>query len=159
MLNLHEKAVYDWNTVLFVGMGNRIRSDDGIGIYIAEKIKLFRSKNVIIAENSIENYIGKINAHPSDCVVIIDAVDQGKQAGYYALLPITEIKNTTANTHVISLDTISSFLTASLQWVLAIQPKDVSIGFKISTSLKKTGDRVADEIISKISKQLKPIAL
>lgn len=139
----------NWSNVLFVGMGNRIKSDDGVGIYIAEQLKDKGLQNVIIAENSIENYLGKINNHPSDTLVIIDAVDLNQPAGYYELLPISKIINTTSNTHNLSLDTISSFLDASEQWVLGIQPGDVAFGMEMSADMFQIADQVVEGILGK----------
>lgn len=151
MLDLFEQDNTDWNEMLFVGMGNRIRSDDGVGIVIAEGLVEKGVRNVIIAENSIENYLGKINLHPSDTLIIIDAVDQNEAPGFYRLLPISEIVNTTSNTHNLSLDTISSFLSARQKWVLAIQPKKVSFGLELSENMLKTAEKIIDDIIRKIN--------
>jgi len=149
MLDLYEPDNRDWNELLFVGMGNRIRSDDGVGIIIAEGLVEKGVKNVIIAENSIENYLGKINHHPSDTVIIIDAVDQNEAPGFHGLLPISKIVNTTSNTHNLSLNTISSFLTARQKWVLAIQPEKVSFGFELSEKIQRKAEKIIADIIKK----------
>ena len=155
MLDLYGPDNLDWNELLFVGMGNRIKSDDGVGIIIAEGLVEKGIKNVIIAENSIENYLGKINLHPSDTVIIIDAVDQNEAPGFYGLLPISKIINTTSNTHNLSLSTISSFLSARQKWVLAIQPEKVSFGFELSEKILRTAEKIIDDIIWKTNSDRK----
>jgi len=151
MLNLYENDKRDWSELLFIGMGNRIKSDDGVGIYIADKLISNGLENVIIAENSIENYIGKINKHPARTIIIIDAVDMDEKPGYFKLIPIDKIVNTTTNTHNLSLDTISSFLTAPEKWVLAIQPKEVSFGMEISNIIIERAEKLIDYILNKVA--------
>ena len=67
--------------ILFVGIGNLLRQDDGIGVYISTRIKERNNIKVITAEVSIENYIGKINSVEHDTLVIIDCVDMQEDSG------------------------------------------------------------------------------
>ena len=140
------------NRLLFVGMGNRIKQDDGAGIYIAEQLMANGIKNVIIAENSIENYIGKINRQKANTIILIDAVDFGKEPGFYKLLPIDEITNTTSNTHNLSLRTISSFLETPDKRVLGIQPGKVSFGTELSEKIAAVSNQLVMEISSNMEK-------
>lgn len=146
-MNNLNNILHSTPNLLFVGMGNRIKSDDGIGIYMANKLEQKLPGNVIIAENSIENYIGKINSRQAENIIIIDALDFGNAPGYYELLPYQEIKNTTSNTHNLSLATIFSFLDAPGKWVLGIQPESVSIGFELTHNLRVVADCIVDKIL------------
>ena len=76
---------------------------------------------------------------------------QDEKPGYFNLIHIDKIINTTTNTHKLSLDTISSFLTATEKWVLAIQPKEVSFGMEISDIIIETADRLIDCILNKVA--------
>jgi hydrogenase maturation protease len=147
MSNSFDDILFNAQNVLFVGMGNRIKSDDGIGIYIANKLEQKNPGNVIIAENSIENYIGKINSLHPENIIIIDALDFGSSPGYYELLPYEMIRNTTSNTHNLSLTTIFSFLEAPGKWVLGIQPENVSIGCELSMNIRIIANRIVDKIL------------
>jgi hydrogenase maturation protease len=147
MIDRNTIPATDGNKLLFVGMGNRINQDDGAGIYIAEQLMANGIKNVMIAENSIENYIGKINRQKANTIIFIDAVDFGKEPGFYKLLPINEITNTTSNTHNLSLRTISSFLETPDKRVLGIQPDNVSFGTELSQKTKDTCNQIVKEIL------------
>lgn len=142
MIDLSNINNFDLTRTLFVGMGNRIKQDDGAGIFIAEKIKTFPDSNVIIAENSIENYLGKINRQNVAVVIYIDAMDFGKAPGYCKLQPVGDVKNTTTNTHNLSLTTISRFINVKNQWIIGIQPQDISYGFSLSVKIKNTADHI-----------------
>lgn len=152
MIDRNANPANDGNKLLFVGMGNRIKQDDGAGIYIAEQLMAKGIKNVIIAENSIENYIGKINRQKANTIILIDAVDFGEDPGFYKLLPIEEITNTTSNTHNLSLRTISSFLETPDKRVLGIQPGNVSFGTELSEKIAAVSNQIVMEISGSMEK-------
>lgn len=144
----------DPGKLLFVGMGDRIKSDDGVGIYITEELQKYSEFRVIVAENSIENYLGKINTEKPETIIVIDAVDFGEKPGFYKLIPLHELANTITNTHNLSLKTIFSFLETHGKWILGIQPKQVSASLELSNNIKN----ISTEIIEKIcrSYQINP---
>ena len=147
----------DWSKTLIVGLGNRIKSDDGVGIEIAFKLLEKGIKNVIIAENSIENYLGKINAFPADEILMIGAVDQNKEPGFFQCIPLEEIENTTTNTHNLSLDTIASFLSVKNIWILAIQPARVSFGFGLTDKVREASEIIIQQFLSAVIESQIPL--
>lgn len=134
--------------VLFVGIGNLLKMDDGVGVYISRKIRNTGHISSLTAEVSIENYIGKINSLKPDVLVLIDCADIKSPAGTYKLLPISQISDMTFNTHNISLKRLSDFFTMSV-FILAIQPFKIDFGENLSYLAKG----VADRIIKLINKQ------
>ena len=116
---------------LFVGIGNVLKSDDGIGVYISNKIKVTPSIQKLTVEISIENYLGKINSLKPDVLILVDCLDFGKKAGYYELLPVDQVKDFTLNTHNISLKRISELFTMPV-FILGIQPKSIDFGEEMS---------------------------
>lgn len=150
MNNLNELNINPTERMLFVGMGNRIKRDDGVGIYIAKQLKKQGIENVVIAENSIENYIGKINQNEPHSIIFIDAVDTGAQPGDVNILPIRDLTNTTTNTHNLSLNTISTFFDVEDQRVLAIQPGDVAFGTGLTYPVEMTANRVTALLVKRL---------
>lgn len=69
------------NSILVIGLGNRYRKDDGVGITVAENIKAMNDINVAIATNIpdstdlIESWSG------ASIVFIVDAVLSGAEPG------------------------------------------------------------------------------
>ncbi len=159
MSEWHETDQLDWNALLIVGMGNRIKSDDGAGIYISEELRKQGIENIVIAENSIENYIGKINRHKANIILMIDAMDMDEEPGYFKIVPIDRIMNTTTNTHNLSLRTISSFFEAENQWVLGIQPEEVSFGIGLTPRVQSAADRIIFELVAKYKSNHKILKL
>jgi hydrogenase maturation protease len=134
-------------TILFVGIGNLLRQDDGIGVYISTRLKESDTIKVITAEVSIENYIGKINSVEYDVLVLIDCVDIRKPAGSYELLPVERVHDMTFNTHNISLKRLSEFFRNEIL-ILAIQPEKVGFGENLSYIVRDAGNRII-ELINK----------
>ena len=75
-------------SVLFVGIGNVLLTDDGAGVYISHRIKEIGKRRVLTVEVSIENYIGKINDFQAEVIVLIDSVNFNRHAGFYDLIKV-----------------------------------------------------------------------
>jgi hydrogenase 3 maturation protease len=136
------------NKILFVGIGNLLKTDDGVGVYISRKIKNRGSVTSLTVEVSIENYIGKINSLHPDILVLIDCVDMKSAAGTIKLLSLNEIQDLTFNTHNISLRRLSDFFRMPV-FILGIQPEKIDFGEEISYLVRD----VADKIIEHINKE------
>jgi hydrogenase 3 maturation protease len=134
--------------ILFVGIGNVLKNDDGVGVYIANNIKESSNIKSLSVEVSIENYIGKINSLKPDLLVLIDCVDMKLSPGSCRLLETGKIQDFTFNTHNISLKRLAEFFNMPV-FVLGIQPENVEFGEKISYLVKE----VADKMIQLINRQ------
>jgi hydrogenase maturation protease len=135
-------------TKLFVGIGNQLKMDDGIGVFISTRIKTNGSVSSLTVEASIENYIGKINSINPDILILIDCVDMRRVAGTFSLLTLDQIMDLTFNTHNISLRKLSEFFSMPV-YILGIQPEKIDFGENISSLVKD----VAYKIIKLINKQ------
>jgi hydrogenase 3 maturation protease len=130
---------------VFVGIGNVLRHDDGVGVYITRHILENQHIRVINAEVSLENYIGKINAMNPDRIVLIDCMLLGKKPGYSRFLSLDKLENLSSHTHNISLGMISSFFRSEIL-ILGIQPATISFGEGLSVSVQERADRVVSVI-------------
>jgi hydrogenase 3 maturation protease len=134
--------------ILFVGIGNVLKQDDGVGVYISRNIQESKYITAITVEVSIENYIGKINSLNPEILVLIDCIDFNRTPGYYRVLPVEEVLDLTFNTHNISISRLSDFFKMPV-FILGIQPEKVDFGENISYLV----DKVANEIINLINKK------
>jgi hydrogenase 3 maturation protease len=134
--------------ILFTGIGNLLKMDDGVGVYITNKINSKGNISSLTVEASLENYIGKINSLNPDILVLIDCMDLKSDAGTFKLLSVNQIQDLTFNTHNISLRRLSDFFRMPV-WILGIQPEKIDFGEKISYLVKN----IADKIINHINKQ------
>ncbi|MCU0377901.1 MAG: hydrogenase maturation protease [Bacteroidales bacterium] len=133
--------------ILFVGIGNLLRQDDGAGVYISTRIRERENIKVITPEVSIENYIGKINSIDHDTLVVIDCVDMKRPAGSFDLIPVERVGDMTFNTHNISLKKLSEFFRNELL-ILAIQPETIAFGENLSYIVHESCDKII-ELINK----------
>ena len=134
--------------ILFAGIGNVLKSDDGVGVYISRRIKPMKNIISLTVEVSIENYIGKINSLNPDIIVLIDCVDMNASPGTCRLLPVDEIQDFSFNTHNISLKRISDFFPAEV-FILGIQPETIVFGEKISYLVAKVAKKIIKQINNK----------
>jgi hydrogenase 3 maturation protease len=131
--------------ILFVGIGNVLRSDDGVGVYICKKIHKSSYLDTLIVEVSIENYIKKINDLDPDILVLVDCADLNRAPGYAELLPVAKIKDFTPGTHNISLKRVSEFFKMKVL-VLGMQPGSLSIGEELTSQVRESADRIVNYI-------------
>ena len=130
---------------LFVGIGNVLKSDDGVGVYISKNIQNRGNISSLTVEVSIENYIGKINKLKSELLILLDCMDFQKPAGYWNIIPVSGVNGHTTNTHNISLEKISE-LFYSKAYILGIQPKSIKFGEYMSSEVKMAADGIVEQI-------------
>lgn len=131
--------------ILFVGIGNLLKMDDGVGVYISNRIKSKSSVSSLTVEVSIENYIGKINTLNPDILVLIDCTNLGLKSGTSKLLSIKQIQDLTFNTHSISLNRLNEFFRMPV-YVLGIQPEKIDFGENLSYLVRNVADRIINQI-------------
>ncbi|MBT4331811.1 MAG: hydrogenase maturation protease [Candidatus Cloacimonetes bacterium] len=132
--------------ILFVGIGNALKSDDGIGIYICKSIGQTNKIKTLIVESGIEKFVGKINSINPEILILVDCTDFKEEPGFINLLPIEQIQDFTVNTHTISVKRISEFFKMKT-YLLGIQPENVKFGEEFSVSILNS----ANELIRKIN--------
>lgn len=134
--------------ILFAGIGNVLKSDDGAGVYISNRIISNDNILALTVETGIENYIGKINSLDPDILVLIDCADMNLPPGSFRILDTNHIQDLTFNTHNISLSRLTDFFNMPV-YTLAIQPENIHFGENISYIVKE----IADKIINRINRQ------
>lgn len=132
--------------VVILGIGNTLRSDDGVGSILATRIKDKVPYTVYNAGLSPENYLGKIIKEKPDNIVIIDAVDFGGLPGEFKVLEAKDIKTVNLfSTHNASLSLTINYLQENIKMdiiILIIQPKSIVFSDKLSPEVEKTLDRL-----------------
>ena len=115
-----------------LGIGNTLRSDDGVGSLLAVRIKEKVRFTVYDAGSSPENYLGKIIKDNPGTVLIIDAVDSGGQPGNFRIWEKEEFKTVNLfSTHNASLSLTINYLQSHIKadiLILGIQPKTLAFG-------------------------------
>ena len=134
--------------VILLGIGNTLRSDDGVGSILAQRLNNKVKFKVFDAGPSPENYLEKIIKENPGTVVIADAVDFGAKPGEVSLLEGKDI--TTVNffsTHNSSISLVINYLQSRLAAdiiILAIQPATLVFGDTLSPAIEKTLAQLED---------------
>jgi len=131
--------------ILFVGIGNLLKRDDGVGVYISNRIKNRNNITSLTVEMSIENYIGKINSLKPDLLVLLDCMELKSDPGTFKLLELNQIQDITFNTHNISLNRLSDFFNMPV-YILGIQPEKIDFGENISYLVRNNADKIINQI-------------
>ena len=134
---LLEKA----SRLLFVGVGNLLKSDDGVGVVISRQIIERPAIQSLTVEVSIENYIGKINSLEPEEIVLIDCMELGSSPGTFRLLGLDDVEDITFNTHNISLGRLGDFFLCPT-YVLGVQPGSVEFGESLSPAVQDAVRRI-----------------
>lgn len=136
------------NRLLFIGVGNVLKCDDGVGVVISNQINERSDICSLTVEVSIENYIGKINSMEPGEIVIVDCMELGGSAGTYRLMALEDVEDITFNTHNISLRRLGDFFHYPT-YVLGIQPESVAFGDHLSPRVQATASRIVRMINQK----------
>jgi len=136
------------SNILFAGVGNVLRSDDGVGVFIVAGIEPRDHISTLLVEVSIENYIDKINSVSPDILIIADCLDFNREPGYADIIPVSEINEFTITSHNISLKRVAEFLKMEVH-VLGVQPGDLRVGEHLTPVVRETAEKII-EIIKKI---------
>jgi len=134
--------------ILFTGVGNVLRSDDGVGVFIVSGIETRNHISTLLVEVSIENYINKINTISPDILIIADCLDFNREPGYADIIPVGQINEFTISSHNISLKRVSEFLKMEV-YVLGVQPADLRVGEHLTPVVKESAEKII-EIIRKV---------
>lgn len=132
--------------VLIVGIGNRLRGDDGVGPEIIKRLNnpLPRLLLFDVGETP-ENYLGKIVKQKPNTIVLIDAVDFGSSPGTIKIIEKDDIRNESLSTHNASLNLVANYLqkeTSADVFLLGIQPKTTEFGREISQPARKGLEKI-----------------
>ena len=123
--------------VVILGVGNELRGDDGVGVYIAKKLK---GKNVINAGVAPENFVGKIKKMKPDRVVIFDALDFGGKPGEVKVVDARKTEGLKISTHSLPLSFFCGLFGKTEIYVVGIQPRNREFGGRIDREVKRSAD-------------------
>jgi hydrogenase 3 maturation protease len=151
---------------VILGIGNTLKGDDGIGIYIAERInkylkevkgeseqaKFMEARRKVIAINcgtTPENYTSIIRKHNPDRLILVDAAEMGLSPGSYRIIPPEKIEVMHVSTHVMSLSFLISYVSEFCKDIIlvGVQPKRMDFSTALSSAVRRSGDHVANLIM------------
>ena len=141
-------------TIAIVGLGNVLRRDDGIGVYVASKLKnLLRNVSgveVILAEDRVDYAAKELEELKPGLIIVIDAMEFHGKPGEVRVVRLEDVEEPYAYTHRIPMKTIFKLTGIEVPtYVLGIQVVSREFGEGLSEEVKAAGDELA-EFLTKI---------
>lgn len=133
--------------VLFITIGNSMRSDDGVGVYIGDRVIGRPGYQVLNAYDKPENIIDEAVSFKPKRTVIIDAADFRGEPGEARVIDEELIPKTALTTHAFPVPVLARMLakdTGCEVIFIGIQAKSVELGEGLSAEVKKTADAIID---------------
>ena len=133
--------------VVYMGIGNIFRGDDGIGPELVARLSA-KGLRIVDAGTAPENYIRPVARFEPDTGVLVDAVHLEREPGAVELLDRSEImENTGFTTHTLSPVLVMERLedeTGAGVLMLAIQPGTLEFGAPLSPEVARLLDILPD---------------
>jgi len=134
-------------TPIFIGVGNRGCSDDGVGVELALELKANGIPDVLLeAEIEANEDLWRNDAERP--IVFMDALDFRETPGKITFLPLQFVLNNTALSHKIlpSVSALMSYPQLKNAYVLGIQPETIEQGQTLSTSVRQAMKNVLNRL-------------
>ena len=139
---IHELKEYSQSEIIFIGLGNEYRSDDGAGLVFIDKLinsPYFLNSHFIRAGTNPENYLQQILNTDGRIIIFIDAIFGTLNEENIFFLSPEEEDTLKISTHSFSLKLIEKFLLFEKIFVfkyLCIKGYEKRFGNGLSTELQ-----------------------
>ena len=133
-----------------IGVGNRLRGDDGIGSRVAGQVAPRVAAAVVDGGVAPENHLEKIARMRPETVVVIDAADFGGRPGEMRFVAAADAKGGGLSTHAVSLDLFARYLeqrAGSRVFLVAVQAVSAGWEESMSAPVAAAAERLVDLLV------------
>ena len=134
----------DFEKLIVLGIGNEVKSDDGVGSAIIKKLKEenIENKNLLFIDSKTvpENFTGKIRKEKPSHLIIVDACLMDLKPGDMKLVNRYHFADIGISSHSMSLSFFVKFLEkdSDIKIVfVGIEPQTMEMGDKLSQNVEK----------------------
>lgn len=145
-------AIRDERPLQLAGVGNPIRRDDSVGLYIASKLRKVRSPQpvsgfkILSPTATPESMFAKLNLKYGNAL-IFDAVECNQMPGSIIVVDLNDTQYGFFATHNIPLRIIPTLKSPeSTVSLLGIEPESTEIGEDLTSTVKSSADIVVEAI-------------
>ena len=131
--------------VTILGVGNRLKGDDGAGPALIDRLFGRVSAECIDTGEVPENFLEVVVRTAPDTILIVDAGDFGGEAGAARLFEAAAVAESGISTHGLSLSAVCLYLEQRLgvaPVVLAVQPAHIRLDEPLSEPVSASLDRL-----------------
>lgn len=128
---------------VLMGIGNELRGDDAIGIYVARNFRKVGWK-VIVAGQVPEDFTSEIKNLKPDILIMVDAALMNLPPGEIRIVPAEKIPKVAFSTHGMPLSFFMEYIKEYVKrcLLIGIQPKSMEFGVGLSEEVKAAGDEL-----------------
>ncbi len=138
-----EDFLNDFKKLIVLGVGNELKSDDGVGPFIIRKLideGIENDKILLInAETVPENFTGKIRKENPSHVIIVDACLMNCEPGEIRIVDKNDFANIGISTHSMSLSYFVKYLEKDTDFkviFVGIEPETMDWGEKLTPKVE-----------------------
>ena len=135
--------------IALLGIGNRLRGDDGAGSMLAENLSL-RGMTAFDCGIVPENFTGPLRRLSPDLLIIIDACSMGLNPGEFRKVPLTEFTDADSfNSHSPGVIGLVRYLKEFIPEIIfiGIEPASMEFGEGLSPEVQEGISRLEEIII------------
>ncbi len=147
--------------IAILGIGNPLRSDDGLGPFIIEGLSV-RNPDVYIENvGSVpEAFARPLAEFGAERVIMIDAANMQKPVGHVELVKTDRIGGIAISTHHMPLSFLMMYLedsTGGETVLLGIQPKTIDFGEGLTPEIEKVARKIIETLNRVLEQHLRGI--
>lgn len=145
--------------IAILGIGNDLRTDDGLGLFIVHELKT-KHPNVFIENvGSVpEAFARPLAEFGAERVIMIDAADMRKPVGHMELVTKDRIGGIAISTHSMPLSFLMQYLedqTSGKTILLGVQPQSIVFGEGLTPIIEEVSRKLISEIDSMLKNHLR----
>jgi hydrogenase 3 maturation protease len=136
--------------VAMVGIGNRLRGDDGVGSALAGRLAAAGVPRVFDGGDLPEDMVARVAAASPDTVLLVDAVELGAEPGSVALIDSDQTVSYLPTTHRLPAELLMEVLeraTGARCLLLGVQPAGVGFARPMSPQVAASLDVLAELLV------------
>jgi hydrogenase 3 maturation protease len=134
--------------IAILGIGNDLRTDDGLGPYVINKLRTHHPDILIENVGSVpEAFASSLAEFGAERVIMIDAADMRKPVGHIELVNKDRIGGIAISTHSMPLSFLMQYLensTGANTVLLGIQPRSIQFGEGMTPEI----GQIAQELVT-----------
>lgn len=132
--------------VAVLGIGNDLRTDDGIGPLVVQRLQINDSSFMIENVGSVpEGFARPLADFGAERIIMVDAADMRKEPGHIELVTKDRIGGISISTHSMPLSLLMMYLeqeTGAETILIGIQPKSIQFGEGLTPEIQVVADNI-----------------
>jgi hydrogenase 3 maturation protease len=143
--------------VLIIGIGNRLRGDDGAGPLLIDNLRGKVEATLLDVGEEPLNYLGVVDSAAADTILVFDTVEMGRPPGSIVRLKLEDLSESAAlSTHSIPVRHVLKLVemrTHANLVLFGVQARTLRLGSEMSAEVESAVKRFADALAQALPKQ------